>query len=69
MVDLCRCLTRLSDRGVIDRTISPQHNDIRLEISTAELFPLGRIARADSAAPAVRQWPAWNPDFRRAEAL
>jgi uncharacterized protein (TIGR03435 family) len=44
MADLCRGLSRLLDREVIDKTGIAGVFDIGLELSTSDLFPLARVA-------------------------
>jgi uncharacterized protein (TIGR03435 family) len=53
MADLARGLTGLLDREVIDRTGIAEVFDIRLELSTAEMFPRAprAIGDADGALP------------------
>ncbi len=69
MTDLCRGLSRLLDREVVDKTGIPGLFDIRLELSRADLFPLARSVSSDPAAPASASEPSGSSIFRALQTL
>jgi uncharacterized protein (TIGR03435 family) len=69
MVDLCRGLSRLLDREVIDKTGVTGMFDIRLELSAADLFPLARRIRDDPGIPASAMDPAGSSIFTAVQKL
>ena len=69
MVDLCRGLSRLLGREVVDKTGLPGVFDIRLELSRADLFPLARGVSSDPDAPASASEPSDSSIFRALQTL
>jgi uncharacterized protein (TIGR03435 family) len=69
MVDLCRCLSRLLGRQVIDKTGVTGMFDIRLELSAADLFPLARRIRDDPGIPASATDPPGSSIFTAVQKL
>jgi uncharacterized protein (TIGR03435 family) len=69
MSDLCRGLSRLVGREVIDKTGIGGVFDIRLELSTADLFPLARRVPSDGDAPASATDPSGSSIFTAVQKL
>jgi uncharacterized protein (TIGR03435 family) len=69
MVDLCRGLSQLLDREVVDKTGISGVFDIRLELSRADLFPLARRVSSDPDAPASASEPSGSSIFRALQTL
>lgn len=69
MADLCRGLTRLVGREVIDNTGIAGAFDIRLELSRADLFPLARMVPSDGDAPATATDPSGSSIFTAIQKL
>ncbi len=69
MTDLCRGLSHLLGREVVDRTGIAGVYDIRLELSRADLFPLARSVSSDPDAPASASEPSGSSIFRALQTL
>jgi len=69
ITDLCRGLSRLLDREVIDRTGVAGVFDVRLELSAADLFPLARRVQDDPEGPASASDPTGSSIFTAVQKL
>ena len=69
MEDLCRSLSRLVGREVIDKTGIAGVFDVRLELSSADLFPLARMVPSDGDAPASATDPSGSSIFTAVQKL
>ena len=69
MADLCRGLTRLVGREVVDKTGIAGAFDIRLELSRADLFPLARMVPSHGDAPASATDPSGSSIFSAMQKL